>query len=179
MVALLVACVVPGLVLFAGLQAQVNVAPSPPALDSPAPPVNLALLYGGDASLDQEHGKVVVMNFWATWCAQCRDDMPALQDVADDLGTRRFALFEVNLGEDAAAIDPFRQQLGLQMPFLLDVQGDVTQRYGVATLPATFVIDQQGDVRLEHLGPLVEGDAQTEWSAAWVEQQAQALLGSR
>ena len=169
---------VPALVLFAGLQAQMNVAPSPPVLGAPAPPLDLELLHGGDASLEQERGKVVVMNFWATWCASCRGDVPSLQDVADDLDTRRFSLFEVNLGEDAAAIDPLRQQLGLHMPVLLDVQGDVTQRYGVATLPATFVIDQQGDLRQEHLGPLVEGDAQTEWSAPWVEQQARALLGS-
>jgi thiol-disulfide isomerase/thioredoxin len=177
-VALLVVAVVPALALFAWLQAQVNVTPSPPALGSPAPPVNLALLYGGDASLDRQRGNVVVMNLWATWCAACRTEMPSLQRVADDLGTERFTLFEVNLGEDAAAIDPFRQQLGLRTPVLLDVQGDVAQRYGVGTLPATFVIDQQGDLRLEHLGPLVEGDASTAWSAPWVEQQARALLES-
>jgi len=177
-VALLVVSVVPALVLFGWLQAQVNVAPSPPPLGSPAPPVNLAVLYGGNASLTQERGNVVVMNFWASWCAPCRGEMPALQHVADDLRGEHFTLFEVNLEEDAAAIDPVRQQLGVSTPILLDIQGDVTQRYGVRTLPATFVIDQQGNLRLEHLGSLVDGDAQTEWSAVWVEQQANTLLES-
>jgi peroxiredoxin len=177
-VGLLVAGVVPALVLFAWLQAQVNVAPSPPALGSPAPPFDLALLYGGEANLDQQRGNVVVMNFWATWCAACRNEMPPLQRVADDFQTERFTLLEVNLEEDAAAVDPFRQQLGLRTPILLDVQGDVTQRYGVGTLPATFVIDQHGNLRLEHVGPLVDGDAHTEWSTPWVEQQARLLLES-
>ncbi len=175
---LLVAIVIPALVLWAFLQTAANVVPSLPPLDSPAPPVSLALLYGGDASLAQQRGMVVVMNFWATECIACQDEMPGLQQVADDLQGKPFSLFEVDVEEDAATVDPFRQQLGLRMPILLDAQADVAQRYGASTLPSTFLIDQEGILRQEHLGPLNVGDAQTQWSTAWLEQQVRALLAS-
>ena len=103
--------------------------------------------------------------------------MPALQRLADDLKDQQFTLFEVDLQEDAAAIDPFRRQLALNLPILLDEDGAVTQRYGVRALPSTFVIDQNGIVRQQHLGPLLDGGADTAWSTAWLEQQVRALLG--
>src|SRR5207237_4602924 len=110
------------------LQMQATSAPGLPRLGSPAPQVNLPLLDGSTAELSKQRGKVVVLNFWATWCDPCRAEMPALQHVADDLQSERFTLFEVDLQEDAATIDPFRRQLGLRMPILLDGDGEVTQR---------------------------------------------------
>ena len=163
--------------LFWWLQLQVTSGTSPPRPGSAAPQVNLPLLDGGTADLAQERGKVVVLNFWATWCVPCRAEMPALQHVADDLQSERFTLFEVDLQEDAATIDPFRRQLGLRMPILLDGDGEVTQRYGVRALPSTFLIDKQGVVHQQHLGPLIEGEGEgTLWSTAWLEQQIRVLL---
>jgi thiol-disulfide isomerase/thioredoxin len=176
--AMLVVIVVPALALFGWLQSAANVAPSVPPSGSPAPPVSLTRLYGGAASLTQERGNVVVLNFWATWCDSCPGEMSALQRVADDLRAEHFSVFEVDYEEDAATIDPARQQFGLRMPILLDARGDVTQRYGASMLPSTFLIDQQGILRYGHLGPLGDGDAQTQWSTAWLEQQARSLLES-
>jgi peroxiredoxin len=162
---------------FAWLQMQATSAPGLLRPGSPAPEVNLPLLDGGTADLAKERGKVVVLNFWATWCVPCRSEMPALQHVADDLQSERFTLFEVDLQEDAATIEPFRQQLGLRMLILLDNDGEVTQRYGVRALPSTFLIDQQGVLRQQHLGPLIEGEGEdTPWSTAWLEHQVRALV---
>jgi len=144
---------------------------------SPAPDIKLRLLDGGNGDLAQQRGNVVLVNFWATWCIPCRTEMPELQRLADGLQGERFMLFTVDLQEDAATINPFRQELGLRLPVLLDQDGDVTQRYGVRALPATFLIDQNGVLRQQRLGPLVEGGADTPWSSAWIVEQVQALLG--
>jgi len=80
------------------------------------------------------------------------------------------------LQEDAATIEPFRQDLRLRLPILLDEDGSVTQQYGVRALPSTFLIDQDGILRKQRLGPLIEGARETAWSPAWLENQVQVLL---
>lgn len=144
---------------------------------SPAPDIKLPLLDCGTGDLAQQRGKVVLVNFWATWCIPCRAEMPELQRLADGLQSERFMLFTVDLQEDAATINPFRQELGLRLPVLLDQDGDVTQHYGVRALPATFLIDQNGVLRQQRLGPLVEGGADIPWSSLWIAAQVHALLG--
>src|SRR5919197_1690005 len=129
-----------------------------------APPVALPLVGGGTADLARDRGKVVVLNFWATWCEPCRAEMPGLQRLADDLQGQPFALYSINLQEDPPAIEPFARQLGLRVPILLDSEGDVTRAYGVRALPATFLVDRQGVLRQQRLGPLVDGGPSTPWS---------------
>jgi len=111
----------------------------------PAPSVNLPALDGGARDLAQERGKVVLLNFWATWCIPCRTEMPELQGLADDLQGEPFVLFTIDLQEDASTITPFRQELGLRLPVLLDQDGDVTRTYGVRALPATFLEHRTSD----------------------------------
>jgi thiol-disulfide isomerase/thioredoxin len=164
---------------FAWYQARAAAPPPVARPGSPAPPITLPLLDGGDADLARQRGNVVLLNFWATWCVPCRTEMPALQRLADGLWGERFVLFTVDLQEDAAAIEPFRRELGLGLPVLLDRDGEVTRSYGVRALPATFLIDQRGVLRQQRLGPLVEGGADTPWSGAWITEQVRALLGQQ
>ena len=142
----------------------------------PAPGVNLPALDGGARDLAQERGKVVLLNFWATWCVPCRTEMPELQGLADDLQGESFALLTIDLQEDAATITPFRRELGLRLPVLLDQDGDVTRSYGVRALPATFLIDRNGVLRQQRLGPLSPGGVETAWSRAWIADRVRALL---
>jgi protein SCO1 len=116
---------------FAWYQARAAAPPPVARPGSPAPPITLPLLDGGDADLARQRGNVVLLNFWATWCVPCRTEMPALQRLADGLRGERFVLFTVDLQEDAAAIEPFRRELGLGLPVLLDRDGEVTRSYGV------------------------------------------------
>src|SRR5258708_32893252 len=124
---------------------------------SPAPNVSLPALDGGSRDLAQERGKVVLLNFWATWCIPCRTEMPELQSLADDLQGESFTLFTIDLQEDPATITPFRRELGLRLPVLLHEDGGVTRRYGVGALPAPFLIDRNGVLRRLRLGPLSPG----------------------
>jgi peroxiredoxin len=143
---------------------------------APAPAVNLPTASGGQLQLASQSGKVVLLNFWATWCVPCRGEMPDLQRMADGLPADRFSLWAVNLQEAAAPVSGYGQELGLHFPLLLDDDGAVTRQYGVRALPATFLVDSKGVVRQQRLGPLVEGDSSTAWSRAWLEQQVQTLL---
>lgn len=161
--------------------------PAPPAtqqtsglarVGAPAPEVLLPLNTGGTADLTGERGKVVLLNFWATWCGPCKAEMPALQQLADDLQGVPFKLYSVNLQEDAPTIAPFARDLGLHVPVLLDEDGDVTRGYGVRALPATFLVDRQGVLRLQRLGPLVDGGPNTTWSRDWLADQVRALLAA-
>ena len=160
-------------------------APESPAtglarVGSAAPPVALPLATGGTANLANEHGKVVLLNFWATWCEPCKAEMPGLQQLSDDLlrEGRPFAFYAVNLQEDPPTIAPYTRQLGLHAPVLLDEDGDVTRSFGVRALPATFLLDQAGVLRQQRLGPLVDGGPSTPWSRDWLANQVRSLLAT-
>lgn len=143
---------------------------------APAPDLRLGALRGGTQDLVRERGKVVLLNFWATWCSPCRAEMPQLQRLADDLHDEPFTLLTIDLQEDSPAIQAFRDELGLRVPMLIDEDGDVADSYGVRGLPATLLVDQRGDLREQRLGPLVTGEVDTAWSRAWIAAQVHALL---
>lgn len=116
--------------------------------------------------LSEFRGKVVVLNFWATWCPPCIAEMPDLQALhvahagADDL-----VVLAVNVEEPPEAVEEFRQQRPLSMPVLSDRSGEVRRHYGLPGLPGTFFIDRDGVVRAKTLGP-VTGQPLTEGLAA-------------
>ena len=87
-------------------------------------------------------------------------------------------LYSVDLQEDGPQVEAFQREYGLKLYALLDDNGDVTRAYGVRALPATFLIDQQGVVRQQRLGPLLAGSAETTWSEAWLATQVRSLLAT-
>lgn len=131
---------------------------------------------GPSVRLSEQRGRVVMLNFWATWCVPCRREMPALQRLADDLRDEAFLLWAINLQEEAPQIQPFTREIGLRVPVLLDLDGNVTRAYGVRGLPATFVIDRQGVLRLQRLGPIDDAEADRPWTRQWLEREVQTLL---
>jgi thiol-disulfide isomerase/thioredoxin len=156
-------------------------APAAPTIarpGAPAPQIALQVVGGGTSDLTAERGKVVLVNFWATWCEPCKSEMPGLQQLADELRDRPFRLYSVDLQEDGPQVEAFQRQYGLKLYAVLDDNGDVTRTYGVRALPATFLIDQQGVVRHQRLGPLLSGGAETTWSEAWLLTQVRGLLAT-
>jgi thiol-disulfide isomerase/thioredoxin len=111
--------------------------------------------------LSDYRGKTVVINFWATWCQPCRQEMPTLQRVAT---TEPDVVFlQVDLQESGEKVMSFLEQLGLdRLQPVLDINGETTRRFGVLSLPSTFFVDPKGVIRhLELGGPLSEAQVRT------------------
>ena len=117
----------------------------------PAEPVvaadfELADLTGRPVRLSDFRGRVVLVNFWATWCAPCREEMPALGTLAKDLAPHGLTVIAVNHKEAKSVIEGFLREGKLTIPVVLDRDGGVAERYQVYALPATFVVNRRGKI---------------------------------
>ena len=122
----------------------------PPLVGSPAPEILLKDLQGHEVRLSDLRGKVVLLNFWATWCKPCKEEMPAMQAAYDKLRGEGFVVLAVNELEDAEKVIEHIRTHGHTFLVVMDHDNRVANRYGVVGLPASFLIDQQGIVR-EHI----------------------------
>lgn len=122
----------------------------------PAPETPFADGDGNGMSLADFRGRVVLLNFWATWCAPCRVEMPAFEAAFQRHGGTDFTVLAVNNAESAAAVQAFRQELDLSFPLLVDLDGAVQYRYGIQLYPSTFLIDADGAIIARHFGALTE-----------------------
>ena len=145
---------------------------------APAPQISLPVVGGGTSDLTNDRGKVLLVNFWATWCEPCKSEMPALQQLANELSDQPFRLYSVDLEEDAAQVQDFEKQYGLNLYAVIDEDGDASRAYGVRGLPATFLIDKQGVLRLQRLGQLTTGGPETTWSEPWLADQVRSMLAT-
>jgi len=135
----------------------------------PTPALRLQDLEGKVHSLADYRGKVVLINFWATWCAPCRYEMPSIEKLRDSLKGRPFAVLAVNLGEPEPRIRAFLQEVPLRFPVLLDPEAEAAKAWNVKALPATFVVGTDGRVRYRYIGEL-------DWSRESVRKTIAALL---
>ena len=121
------------------------------------PDVTLASLQDGAPALDvgSLRGPAVV-NLWATWCQPCRKELPAFQEVSTARPDVRFV--GVDIAEDAGKARDFLADLGITFDQFLDDRGELTDALGTAVLPVTLVVDADGTVATEHVGPMSVGD---------------------
>jgi peroxiredoxin len=119
-----------------------------PRVHQLSPAFSLTTLDGQKVSMADLHGKVVVLDFWATWCSPCRQSLPHLQSMASnsDLTLRGLSVFAVNEREKPAAIDPFMEQNHYTFRVVDDPQGSLADDFGVEALPTTIVIGRDGVV---------------------------------
>ena len=113
----------------------------------------VSLLDGATIKLKAQRGKPVLMNFWATWCAPCREEMPAMERLYLKHRQRGFVLLAVSVDSDVSLVKPFLEKLKLTFPVTLDAKMDLANTYGVRALPASFLIDRNGYVAAVALGP--------------------------
>jgi thiol-disulfide isomerase/thioredoxin len=106
----------------------------------------LESLDGKTSSLSSHKGKLVFLNFWATWCPPCRSEMPAMQALYEKLQARGLVILAVDLAEEPAVVRDYVKQNKLTFPVLLDKTGEVGGIYGAQSIPTTYLIDRAGNV---------------------------------
>lgn len=127
---------------------------TPVAAPYPAPALKLADLDGKLHELVSFKGKLIVVNFWATWCPPCRREMPSLERLRQQLGDKGLEVIAVDVGEDVETVFAFTGQLdpAPTFPMLLDKNSAVAQHWNVRGLPTTFVVDTDGRVIYRAVG---------------------------
>ena len=124
------------------------------APSSSAPDFTLRTMGGPNLRLQEQRGQVVLVNFWATWCGPCRQEMPQLNKLYDKYRAAGFVLLGVNVDDNSARASEVAQKLGLRFPVLLDSDKAVSRLYDLSTMPTTVLIDREGRVRHVHNGYL-------------------------
>lgn len=119
---------------------------------SPAPALVLAARDGGKVNLAELKGQVVMINFWATWCGPCRQEMPLLAQLHTKYEPLGFTLLGVNVEPDSAAAVDWLKGVPVQFPILFDTDSAVAGRFGVEGMPSTVFVDRKGQVRYVHRG---------------------------
>jgi peroxiredoxin len=124
-----------------------------PTMGSPAPDFRLMDLHGKAVSLSDHRGKVVLLNFWATWCGPCKIEMPGMETLYRNMQSKGLVILAVSVDQQGAAVTrPFQEAMGLSFPILHDPDYQVGLTYGARTLPMTFAIDRQGIIRQQVFG---------------------------
>jgi peroxiredoxin len=118
-----------------------------PTVGVQAEDFRLTDLAGKEQSLSQYRGKIVLLNFWATWCKPCTTEMPAMQTTYDKLRDKGFVVLAINELEDDARVREHIKQYGHTFPVLMDHDNKVANQFGVVGLPVSLFIDQDGRVQ--------------------------------
>jgi thiol-disulfide isomerase/thioredoxin len=149
-----------------GLALAVLAAPAPaasppvgkltPASNAALPPLELKDTKGQVHRLADYRGKVVLVNFWATWCEPCRAEMPSMQKLKErmDKAGAPFVILAVNFGESSSRVDTFLQTMPLGFPVLLDSFNEVQRAWKPGILPASYLIDRDGRLRYRAVGEI-------------------------
>ncbi|MAE93159.1 MAG: hypothetical protein CL910_00720 [Deltaproteobacteria bacterium] len=135
-----------------------------------APLFSLPDLTGEPLSLAGLQGQVVLVNFWATWCKPCEEEMPAMERLYQALREEGFELLAVSVDEDTEEVRAFRDRLALSFPILHDEGQQVARRYQSFRFPESFLIDREGLVVERYIGP-------REWDAPAYRARIARLLG--
>jgi cytochrome c biogenesis protein CcmG/thiol:disulfide interchange protein DsbE len=135
--------------------------------DTRPPGFSGATVDGVALSLEDLRGRVVLLNFWATWCLECRAELPVLERLHRDYAPRGLTVVAVNFREEPGTVRQYARQLGLTMPLVLDSAGDIKQSYGVIGFPTSFLIGRDGRAVARAIGP-----------REWAGPEARALIES-
>jgi len=133
------------------------------------PPLVLQDLHGRTHRLADYRGKVVLVNFWATWCEPCRDEMPSIERLRKSLAGQPFEVLAVNIGEPLGRIERFLERMPLGFPMLLDRDTGVAKAWKARVVPASYLVGPDGRIRYVHYGEL-------DWSSEPVRKRVAELL---
>jgi cytochrome c biogenesis protein CcmG/thiol:disulfide interchange protein DsbE len=129
--------------------------PASASVGSTAPEFELQNLNEETFSLSEMRGKIVVLNFWATWCEPCKLEMPFFEQL-HKAGQSDLEIWGVNFDEPPQQVQDFVEEYNLSFPILLDPGGKVQDLYRVRGYPTTYVVDEQGVIKFHHIGLITE-----------------------
>ena len=147
------------------IQARLQNYPGTP----PAPQLKLSTVEGGDVSLEDYRGRVVLINFWATWCPPCVEEIPSLGRLQQKFSKDDLTVISVDVGEEKARVQEFLKKVPARYPVMLDPEGITVSEWKLRAFPTTFVIDTQGRIGLAYFGGL-------EWDSPEIVEQLRGLL---
>lgn len=119
-----------------------------------APDFGLNTTSGGRFRLAQERGKTVIINFWASWCGPCRNEMPELEAVFRQFDPQELSVVAVNVGESRNRALRYAEELGLTLPVAVDSESAISKLYFVRALPTSFFVDRDGVIQAKELGEM-------------------------
>ena len=125
-----------------------------PMLDEkqPAKDFTLKLVDGGTVRLSSLKGKVVFLNFWATWCPPCRIEMPSMEALYQHFRNSGLEFVAVDIGEDKNYVAAFIKRMNINFPVALDEDSSVAENYGISVIPTTFIVGKDGNIIIEKTG---------------------------
>ena len=121
-------------------------------MNIPAPDFTLESRHGENLRLQDFRGEVVMLNFWASWCGPCRQEMPLMDDLYAQYKDLGFTILAVNVDENRDEAHRFLDKVPVSYPILYDPQSDVSEQYEVQAMPTTVMIDRDGNARFLHHG---------------------------
>jgi peroxiredoxin len=139
--------------------------PQNAAIGKLAPGFNLVDRQGKTWDLEELKGQVVFVNFWATWCAPCREEMPSMQKLYTSLPSNKFKMLAILSNDEPAFADQVVKKMGVTFPILIDPDKTASKAYGITGVPETYIVDKQGVLRERFLGPV-----------AWDSREARQML---
>ena len=122
------------------------------SVQAPAPDFTLRGADGRNLRLAEQRGQVVLINFWASWCGPCRQEMPQLNRLHEKYRSAGFLMLGVNIDDDARLGASTAARWGVKFPVLLDADKTVSRLYDLGSMPATVLVDRDGRVRYLHRG---------------------------
>jgi cytochrome c biogenesis protein CcmG, thiol:disulfide interchange protein DsbE len=128
-------------------------------LDSPAPDFTLVDTTGKTWSLADLKGRVVLVNFWASWCQPCLQEMPSMQELNSFLPEDKFTMLSILFNDAPAFAENIAARFNLTFPILIDPENMAARAYGLTGVPETYIIDKEGVLRKKFIGPV-------EWNSA-------------
>ena len=131
----------------------------------------LQLLHGEGVSLSSFKSKVVILNFWATWCPPCRAEMPSMEVLHNKYREKGLEILAVNILEKEAEVLSFMDSNKLSFPAALDLDGAVSNSYGIQSIPTTFLIDREGNIVVRLVGSI-------DWDTPKIHNAIEKLLNS-
>lgn len=127
-----------------------------PFVGAQAPDFTSVTVDGERISLKDFQGQIVVLNFWATWCLPCREEMPALEARYEKYKHLGFVILAIDFDEPSEVVRSFRDEFGLTFPVLLDPGAEIQKLYRVRGYPTSYFVDRDGTIQVQHIGVMIE-----------------------